>query len=788
LDSFGEMQEIYKCDSPGLCDSNGDISNVINTHSILRKANFVRPVVHFDCNPSRIQQTRDLLKSLVKMVPNMEAHADSFSYLYASCTELGIHNRPILLEELYKTRNDLEKADENYSALLKSVWEKAKEGIVVNYPNNASSLFEYLLRPKPIKNPQTAFQIGLPTKSEDVLTSQLKILEISVAKACRRSDYEHAYNGLSEINLIKNHFSLVAGSNSKNTIDVFWVRSKQSTLACLKDKSDDFFTSLERTILSDKINISNNDDDDNTFGEISLKYKQSEASLILKPLLVEDCAIDKKITITNPYEDKLIKAIENFVGSTVQCTLKDIDFLANRLNKMMFLKKKIQFLEPFYIEICKHAESLIEKLIENVETSIKTLNIEAFHNNLTVLILSTKLQPHLNDFSKFNLANIVENKKIKFVNEIKKLVNFSNDTLNEINVNPFKQPFSAEDFTHLNYTSFLMWTITNNHAFSKLFEFDLFSNLSNIHNENLLNTFDRFAIDVKSIVVNENFESIDNMSNNVTEMKKMRENIYFFEQITSMKWTNTMINVKSFVHTIQTRFNQIIRCLQNSKSEACSEIEKSKFSEYYTALQQAAWVDSSFGIDTVNTTVAEVGNFVLEQCEKYIQILEIVSQKSNEVLLINNFLYIDVDEALFFASEISVLKKTISGLDEKIKTIETISINLYKRIENDISGLVINPENDTTTREISMKFGIGSLIEMFVNNSDKLTIKTEFVRNKCNTIKSSLDKAINNDIKNNINQILNNKMNNITWNYGPNDDPKNIDLNEEKVKNVEINK
>jgi len=202
---------IVICDTPGFDDTSGpeiDIANGIGLIRAISKSKSVRLVILISGQGmgDRCDGLRDVVHTLVGMLPSIEDHLDAFSYVFVKYTSEQRANINGNLKDLQRNLNEEERRDEPFCQLIEDMIQKTKKDILsITLKANDEDederidLFRSLVSTTPISNPGDYFTSFATEKSRFLIQEQANLHQNQIIGASKRNDYELIQFKLNEL-------------------------------------------------------------------------------------------------------------------------------------------------------------------------------------------------------------------------------------------------------------------------------------------------------------------------------------------------------------------------------------------------------------------------------------------------------------------------------------------------------------------------------------------------------------------------------------------------------------
>ena len=187
---------IILCDSPGFGDSGGpevDIANGIGIVKAVRGCKSVKPVVlvSYQSIGDNFEGLKSLTHLLAGFIPGIQDQITAFSYLFTKYPEGQREAIHASLVDINKRLTDEEKSDSSFMNLFRDLLRKTRQRVRVLDPINdkPGDILDELAESRPIHDPDEVFQFSITEKSKAIVHEQVRIHQLSIMSATKRSEY-----------------------------------------------------------------------------------------------------------------------------------------------------------------------------------------------------------------------------------------------------------------------------------------------------------------------------------------------------------------------------------------------------------------------------------------------------------------------------------------------------------------------------------------------------------------------------------------------------------------------
>jgi hypothetical protein len=187
---------IILCDSPSFEDTSGpevDIANGIGIVKAIQGCKSVKPVVliRFKSIGDRCDGLKNLAHVMVGLIPGIQEHMKSFSYIFTkfpSSEKSAIH---ALLKDFSSRMTSRDKSDASFTSIIKDMIKKTKGNpcVLDHIKDNRGGILDTLADSAFIHNPDEVFHFSITEKSKSVVREQLRQHPLNIISGTKRSDY-----------------------------------------------------------------------------------------------------------------------------------------------------------------------------------------------------------------------------------------------------------------------------------------------------------------------------------------------------------------------------------------------------------------------------------------------------------------------------------------------------------------------------------------------------------------------------------------------------------------------
>jgi len=200
---------IVICDTPGFDDTRGpevDVANGIGLIRAISKSKSVRLVILISGQGmgDKCDGLRDIVHTLVRMLPTIEDHLESVSYVFGKCSPDQKKNIHGYFKSLQQNLNEEEEGDDAFCQLINDMVQKTKKEILYisleeNDEDQRTDLFKSLVSRTSILDPWDYFTSFVTEKSRGLIQEQANLHQNQIIGASKRNDYELVEYKLNEL-------------------------------------------------------------------------------------------------------------------------------------------------------------------------------------------------------------------------------------------------------------------------------------------------------------------------------------------------------------------------------------------------------------------------------------------------------------------------------------------------------------------------------------------------------------------------------------------------------------
>jgi energy-coupling factor transporter ATP-binding protein EcfA2 len=378
------------CDTPGFGDTAGaevGIANAIGVLEAIKGCKSVKPVIlinYLDVG-GRGEGIKKLAHLLVRMIKNIEDYLSCFNYIFTKWPNVDIHTRLSNIKETSIDINQEESDDKSFVSLFVDILEKTENGAKSLDPINHKPI-EFLKKFKEgasIHNPKDVFNFSLDESTRNAVNEQVRIYQLSIISAIKRSEYELAMVNLNDLKYLKDSL-------------------KEDSIESVFKSSVDF---IKQNIGEE---FSRNKDELNKIIDQNIRLSIEDVNQYKKQVeKFEGLKFFKDYGISDSYSEAMVKNLENKVNDCVEI-VKGYDDLCLNMRDIKVILDNIKLIGhdfkevlSFYDSICNSNHGIIHvKLLsmnDEIEQSLQSNDLDQVSRKLSSLLKTSKyLGEHLN--------------------------------------------------------------------------------------------------------------------------------------------------------------------------------------------------------------------------------------------------------------------------------------------------------------------------------------------------------------------------------------------------------
>lgn len=364
---------IILCDSPGFEDSRGaevDIANGVGIVKAIRGCKSVKPTILISGKSigDRCDGIKNMAHMLVGLIPGIQDHMKTFSYIFTKFTYRERSSIHALLKDIYDKLNEEEKADTSFANLLKDMVQKTRKSSLVIDPirDNPLDILEELTRTHAISNPDEVFHFSITQKSKSIIREHVLKHQVTIVSATKRSDYLFIQYKLDQLKYLKDLLQY-------DYIEQIYHTSVDYIAKHLSEEYHMGTSDLKRCLMN-QTTLSSTDIEKY---KICIKHSQDAEQLR-----------DEHLRNDVLHTDAFIQYLKNLVAE-MHCELKkkDIDDLLVKitLDKTKLLSTFFPEVADFYTNICQFFTENIDAIVESFKDSVQHNKFDVSASNMTKL-------------------------------------------------------------------------------------------------------------------------------------------------------------------------------------------------------------------------------------------------------------------------------------------------------------------------------------------------------------------------------------------------------------------
>lgn len=368
-----ETDTITLCDTPGFGDTSGcevDVANSVGIVKAVRACKSVRPlvVVGYRSLGNRLQYLRPLLHVIVGMVPNMEDHISSFTYLFTRFPKEEKNQVHQMLLKYFREQSNEPQTDLAYSIFFKDMLKKTRGGANVIDPvsDNPIDLIDKIQRTSAIRYPQEVFKFSITAQSAAAIRDQMNKNQINIIAACENGRFDYILYRLTEM---KQLYDAVQQDFIKSTLD--------ECIDCIT-KSVNSRYNATKAVLNETLSR------DNTLGEYEINQYQQGLKILEQIELLKEI-LGEEIPNCAALIQNLVDQCNKIYSSLEQLSLSDKN-LCVCLDNLRLLSESFDETKVYYGKAKEHIGAKFDQLAVSARDALVKNNFEQYANDLRSII------------------------------------------------------------------------------------------------------------------------------------------------------------------------------------------------------------------------------------------------------------------------------------------------------------------------------------------------------------------------------------------------------------------
>jgi len=562
---------IVICDTPGFDDTRGpeiDIANGIGLIRAISKSKSVRLVILISGQGmgDKCDGLRDIVHTLVGMLPSIEDHLDAFSYVFVKCSPDQKNSIHGYFKSLEQNLNEEEERDEAFCQLIGDMIQKTNKDILFvslegNDEGQRINLLRSLAGTASISNPRNYFTPFVTEKSQSLIQEQANLHQNQIIGASKRNNYELIQYKLNEL---------------KSLCDI--LETNERVKRCYEESIQSLKETMKSIYNSATANLKKCFDEENKLTQQDLQDYLDSYNILKLTISVRNShlghdaiSLDALLLFLNIQVKKLTSCtleLEFEIGS--QVLLKNLDKLKlisefdskfNAQNALEYKKVQDYFKGKFESNIKKNKILINEdkisessKIMDQMKQASETLT-----SHFDETWLTSQYQQLIQDFEKYfttitSIDSILEKKKID-EKDIKILIS-KIEKLETI----------RDDISLRSYIS--IETIQDAH---------------NKFINSVLNFFNGFVIEINNSM-EQNGGDLKSIKNSIDQMTLLRR-IPHIDGKTAESYHRTINLVLSTIDKLNTEMEEILESLMSG-----DYIEPKKLEKVIIRLTNSTWI------------------------------------------------------------------------------------------------------------------------------------------------------------------------------------------------------
>ena len=375
---------IVLCDTPGVGDTQGaeeDIANGVSIVRAIRECRSVKPVVVISYRGigDRLSGLTSLSRALIRMMPNIQDHIRSFSYLFTKFPPNEKDKIPALLSEANRTIDDRDTLDPGFVALLQDMRRKtAKNRHTLDPLTDDPKELLYELTASPyIERLDEVFRPVSSERSIALVQEQVRKHQLTIIGATKRADYPLVKYKLDQLRRLDDLLG-------HECIKQSYTDSLRHLREHLSKEYHEATSSLHGYLSNHTI----------LHHEEIRQYQTCIVHATVVEQLLES-HLGKDLVPSERFVEYLHQEVDAIVNGLRE---KDIDdsSLKLGLGQLKLLSTSFPDLEAKYQQICEFFTKKLESLVKSWKSSIPSNKFDTIARDMTKLRgASTTLQEHL---------------------------------------------------------------------------------------------------------------------------------------------------------------------------------------------------------------------------------------------------------------------------------------------------------------------------------------------------------------------------------------------------------
>ena len=560
---ISNRESIVLCDTPGFEDTRGvevDIANGVSIVRAIRECRSVKPVVLISYRRigDRLDGLKKLSRALTQMMPNVQDHIRTFSYLFTKFPSNEKDTIHALLTEAKRTINEVDQFTPGLIALLTDMIKKTEKDPHALDPltDDPRELLHELTDSYFIDRLEDVFQPIVSEKSRALVQEQVRKDQLRIICATKRADYLLIKYKLDQL---KHLDDLLAQE--------FITKSYDESLRHLREHLSNEYQKATASIdrwLTDQALLRSE--------EIRHYHACMVHATVAEQLL--GIHLGKDVVRSERLLEHLNHKVDTIVTELGETEIDDSS-LKQRLDKLKLLPTSFPELEVKYRHVCDVLAKKLELVVKSGRSSVLSNQFDVTASDLTKLrAVSVTLQEHLTHIS-------IEAVYLHLKEHILQHLHQSLEKSTEL----FRQAtLEQSNIDRLNSCVCILESAKNTA--------DLHSHIPREEINRIFESLVSRAVDYYEEIVRKVRERLENenpfhIAEEWVKTLEMIRTVSTFEHRTSRSYSHLWENIVSSLHDSTRTVEELLR----SVSRLESKVNDEKLKEYLSSLANTQWIE-----------------------------------------------------------------------------------------------------------------------------------------------------------------------------------------------------
>jgi len=589
-------RQVVLCDTPGFGDTAGpevDIANALSIVGAIQKSKSVKPVilVSYLGLGDKFEGLKSLAHILAGMIPNIEVHMESVSFLFTKYPE---EKQKSIFASLLSVRDELtaeEMSDKGFESLFTVMLRKAKAKVwAVNPLDKAQAIMilDDLAVSGSIQRPDEEFQFSLNEASRAALKEQGRRHQITIMNALKRFAYDLVGFKLNEL---KKLLKLLG----EDCVEKVYAECTQSVSKHLNEQYNLATDSINRCLKEE------NGLDQDQVEQYNLDMAHAKFADFIRKEHLETDVVD-----SNAYIQNLKDLLSSLLRSAKEKKIDDHS-LKKTLDKIRLLTNVYGEMKHYYDD----ANEILERSFQICEKSLKNYleneNFEKCGLGLTVLLNSINLfQDHWDKDDKLGRYGELKNK-------LKQQVRNSTKSYYPL----FTQSeLTDKDIENLKTWIFKLESLKNDYNLRSHIPLEEFETIYTEIIDKLENYFSSINTKIQKLFKEKGEDSFGGIEGFFKEMEKLRR-IPAIEIKTSNAYHGTLETICGFVQELRRNVSHELNLI----FQRATNINCEKLCDYIQGLEASKWV-TLYKPNLHSSMMKDVEKNLIKYCRSSLQKLK----------------------------------------------------------------------------------------------------------------------------------------------------------------------